>query len=182
MGSLTIVSVPSRSTTSGVNVMRLRRSTIIHSSPSGDDASNNGTHWLRAFACSWLCEGRMATNSSRRAASHESQVLNSLQRPQRCWSSALARPVITGFVEWVRTDCLSNFRKHRLSNLSIGRKDDLRYGNHVTSLQRIERGGRVLTGLYSAFANPVLERLGYGMANMRLISRDAGRQGTTVWC
>jgi hypothetical protein len=33
----------------------------------------------------------------------------------------------------------------------------------------------VLTSLYSAFSNPVLERLGYGMASMRLISRDAGR-------
>jgi hypothetical protein len=29
------------------------------------------------------------------------------------------------------------------------------------------RSARVLTGLYSAFSNPVLERLGYGMANMR---------------
>jgi len=37
------------------------------------------------------------------------------------------------------------------------------------------RSARVLTGLYLAFSNPVLERLGYGMANMRLISRDAGR-------
>jgi hypothetical protein len=37
------------------------------------------------------------------------------------------------------------------------------------------RSARVLTGLYSAFSNPVLERLGYGMANMRLISCDAGR-------
>jgi hypothetical protein len=42
------------------------------------------------------------------------------------------------------------------------------------------RSARVLTGLYSAFANPVLERLGYGMANMRLISRDAGPIATTV--
>jgi hypothetical protein len=42
------------------------------------------------------------------------------------------------------------------------------------------RSARVLTGLYSAFSNPVLERLGYGMANMRLISRDAGPIGTTV--
>ena len=39
---------------------------------------------------------------------------------------------------------------------------------------------RVLTGLYSAFSNPALERLGYGMANMRLISRDAELIGTTV--
>jgi hypothetical protein len=31
-----------------------------------------------------------------------------------------------------------------------------------------------LTGLYSAFSNPVLECLGHRMANMRLISRDAG--------
>jgi hypothetical protein len=37
------------------------------------------------------------------------------------------------------------------------------------------RLARVLTGLYSAFANPVLERFGYGMANMRLVSPDAGR-------
>jgi hypothetical protein len=28
-----------------------------------------------------------------------------------------------------------------------------------------------LTGLYSAFSNPLLERLGYGMANMRLAQR-----------
>jgi hypothetical protein len=35
------------------------------------------------------------------------------------------------------------------------------------------RSARLLTGLYSAFSNPVQERLGYGMANMRLISRDA---------
>jgi hypothetical protein len=34
--------------------------------------------------------------------------------------------------------------------------------------------GSVLTGLYSAFSNPVLGRLGYGMVNMRLISRDVG--------
>jgi hypothetical protein len=32
--------------------------------------------------------------------------------------------------------------------------------------------GSVVTVLYSAFSNPVLERLGYGMASMRLISRD----------
>jgi hypothetical protein len=31
--------------------------------------------------------------------------------------------------------------------------------------------------LYWALSSPALERLGYGMANMRLISRDAGRQG-----
>jgi hypothetical protein len=37
--------------------------------------------------------------------------------------------------------------------------------------------GSGLTGLYSAFSNPFLECLGYGMANMRLISRDAGRLG-----
>ena len=37
------------------------------------------------------------------------------------------------------------------------------------------RSARVLTGLYSAFSNPVLARLGYGMANMRLISRAAAR-------
>jgi len=37
------------------------------------------------------------------------------------------------------------------------------------------RSARVLTGLYSAFANPVLERLGYGMANMRRIWRDGVR-------
>src|SRR5262249_29376410 len=35
------------------------------------------------------------------------------------------------------------------------------------------RSARVLTGLDSAFSNPVPERLGHGMANMRLISRDA---------
>jgi hypothetical protein len=34
--------------------------------------------------------------------------------------------------------------------------------------------GSVLTGIYSAFSNPVLERFGYGMANMRLISYRAG--------
>ena len=44
------------------------------------------------------------------------------------------------------------------------------------------RSTRFLTGLYSAFANPLLERLGYGMANMRLISRDAGRWGQLFRC
>jgi hypothetical protein len=42
------------------------------------------------------------------------------------------------------------------------------------------RSARVLTGLYSTFSNPVLEHLGYGTANMRLISRPAGPIGTTV--
>ena len=41
------------------------------------------------------------------------------------------------------------------------------------------RSARVLTGLYSAFSNPVLERLGYGMANMRLISRDAAERNAS---
>jgi len=43
---------------------------------------------------------------------------------------------------------------------------------------RLASLGWVLTGLYSAFSNPVLERLGYGMANMRLARR--GPIGTTV--
>jgi hypothetical protein len=40
------------------------------------------------------------------------------------------------------------------------------------------RSAWVLTGLYSAFAIPVLERLGYGAGNMRLISRDAADRTT----
>jgi hypothetical protein len=40
------------------------------------------------------------------------------------------------------------------------------------------RSARVLTGLYSAFSNPVQERLADGMANMRLARR--GPIGTTV--
>jgi hypothetical protein len=36
---------------------------------------------------------------------------------------------------------------------------------------------RVLTGPLLGFGNPVLERLGYGMANMRLISRQRGPIG-----
>jgi hypothetical protein len=40
------------------------------------------------------------------------------------------------------------------------------------------RSARVLTDLYSAFSNPVLERLRYGMANMRLARR--GPIATTV--
>jgi hypothetical protein len=36
-----------------------------------------------------------------------------------------------------------------------------------------------LTGLYSAISNPVLERLGYGMANIRLISRDAAERNAS---
>jgi hypothetical protein len=41
------------------------------------------------------------------------------------------------------------------------------------SLAQTRMGLGVLTGLYSAFANPVPERLGYGMVNMRLSWRDA---------
>jgi hypothetical protein len=37
--------------------------------------------------------------------------------------------------------------------------------------------GSGLTGLYSTIANPVLARLGYQMANMRLIPCDGGREG-----
>jgi hypothetical protein len=39
--------------------------------------------------------------------------------------------------------------------------------------------GSLPSGLYSAFANPVLERLGFGMANMRLISRDAAERNAS---
>jgi hypothetical protein len=38
----------------------------------------------------------------------------------------------------------------------------------------------VLTGLYSAFSNPVLEHLEYGMADMRLIPRRRASIGTAV--
>jgi hypothetical protein len=38
------------------------------------------------------------------------------------------------------------------------------------------RSARVLTGLYSAFSNPVLERLGYGMANMRPARRGGAER------
>ncbi len=54
------------------------------------------------------------------------------------------------------------------------------WGSHSSACTNLRslRSARVLTGLYSAFSNPVLERLGCGMANMRLISRDAGRLDT----
>jgi hypothetical protein len=42
-----------------------------------------------------------------------------------------------------------------------------------------QRSARVLAGLYSAFANPALERLGYRMANVRLISRDAAERNAS---
>jgi hypothetical protein len=42
------------------------------------------------------------------------------------------------------------------------------------------RFARLLTGLYSAFSNPVLERLEYGMADMRLIPRRRASIGTVV--
>jgi hypothetical protein len=42
--------------------------------------------------------------------------------------------------------------------------------------------GLVPTGLYSAFSNPVLGRLGFGMVNMRLISRERADRGRLFRC
>jgi hypothetical protein len=41
--------------------------------------------------------------------------------------------------------------------------------------------GRILTGLYSVFSSPVLDRLAYGMANMRLLSRTRADRDGPVW-